>query len=103
MPSGWVLTWLCHPNAQMEYMEFSELQGEVTPRMRSILIDWMIEVQVNFSLVQETLYLAVNILNRFISLVPIARDRLQLVGAAALLVASKHEEVRTPTCTPPAG
>jgi len=87
----------------MEYMEFSELQGEVTPRMRSILIDWMIEVQVNFSLVQETLYLAVNILNRFISLVPIARDRLQLVGAAALLVASKHEEVRTPTCAPPAG
>jgi len=79
-------------------MKFSELQGEVTPRMRSILIDWMIEVQVNFSLVQETLYLAVNILNRFISIEPIARERLQLVGAAALLVASKHEEVRALLC-----
>ena len=81
---------------EQEYATSGELQGEVTPRMRAILIDWMIEVQVNFSLVQETLYLAVNLLNRYITRVPVARDKLQLVGAAALLIASKHEEIYPP-------
>lgn len=39
---------------------------EVTPKMRSVLIDWLIEVHQQFRLMQETLYLTVAIIDRFL-------------------------------------
>ena len=66
-------------------------------RMRGILVDWLIEVHARFRLLPETLFLCVNIIDRFLSLRPISIDKLQLVGITALLVASKYEEVVVPT------
>jgi len=39
---------------------------EVTPKMRSVLVDWLIEVHQQFRLMQETLYLTVAIIDRFL-------------------------------------
>lgn len=49
--------------------------------------------QVNFELSQNSLFLGVNILSRYFRLAEVDRGDLQLAGAAALLIASKHEEV----------
>jgi G2/mitotic-specific cyclin-B, other len=64
--------------------------------MRSILVDWLIEVHMKFRLEQETLYLCVNILDRYLSRVKVERKELQLVGVTALLLASKYEEIYPP-------
>jgi G2/mitotic-specific cyclin 2 len=66
-------------------------------RMRGILVDWLIEVHARFRLLPETLFLCVNLVDRFLSSRPIGVDKLQLVGITALLVASKYEEVMAPT------
>lgn len=64
--------------------------------MRSILVDWLIEVHMKFRLEQETLYLCINILDRYLSRVRVERKQLQLVGVTALLIASKYEEIYPP-------
>ena len=72
------------------------LQPELNSTMRSILIDWMVEVHMKFRLLPETLYLCINILDRYLSCVPVPRKRLQLVGVTSLLVACKYEEIYPP-------
>lgn len=71
-------------------------QTELNERMRAILIDWMVEVQVQFRLKTETLYLAISIVNRYLASNVVKRSTLQLVGVCALFIASKYEEVRPP-------
>jgi cyclin B len=64
--------------------------------MRSILIDWLVEVHLKFKLLAPTLFLTINVLDRFLESTPIARNKLQLAGVSALLVASKYEEIYPP-------
>lgn len=59
--------------------------------MRTILVDWLIEVQENFELFHETLYLGVKLVDLYLSKKEVAREYLQLVGATCLLIASKFE------------
>ena len=68
-------------------------QSDLTPSMRAILVDWLVEVQQNFELSHETLYTAVKITDRYLDRQNemIAKDRLQLIGAAALNIACKFE------------
>jgi G2/mitotic-specific cyclin 2 len=65
-------------------------------RMRGILVDWLIEVHAKFRLLPETLFLCVNIVDRFLSKRIIDMEKFQLVGVAALLIASKYEEMMAP-------
>lgn len=66
--------------------------------MRAILVDWLIEVHIKFKLLPETLFLTVNIIDRFLTIVkPIKRAKLQLVGVTALMIATKYEEIYPPT------
>lgn len=70
-----------------------------SPKMRSVLIDWLVDVQQQFKLLPETLYLTVSILDRFMSADSgrdIHRSRLQLVGISAMFIASKLEEIYAP-------
>lgn len=70
---------------------------EVTPKMRCVLVDWLVEVHQQFRLMQETLYLTVSIIDRFLqSFRSIDRKRLQLVGVTAMFIASKYEEMYSP-------
>ena len=64
--------------------------------MRGILIDWLVEVAEEYRLEAETLYLAVNYIDRFLSHVPVNRSKLQLVGVTCMLVAAKYEEIHPP-------
>lgn len=45
----------------------STVQTEVTPHMRSVLVDWLVEVQESFELNHETLYTAVKMLDIYLS------------------------------------
>ena len=65
--------------------------------MRSILVDWLIEVHAKFRLLPETLYLAINIVDRFLSERVVSLVKLQLVGLTSLFIASKYEEVIPPS------
>ncbi|XP_057693664.1 G2/mitotic-specific cyclin-B2 isoform X2 [Corythoichthys intestinalis] len=69
------------------------MQGyEITGRMRALLVDWMVQVHSRFQLLQETLYLSVAVLDRFLQVQPVSRRKLQLAGVTAMLVACKYEE-----------
>lgn len=72
------------------------LQTELEWKMRGILVDWLLEVHSRFRLLPETLFLAVNIIDRFLSCKIVQLDRLQLVGVTAMFIASKYEEVLSP-------
>lgn len=76
--------------------KYMENQNELEWKMRGILVDWLLEVHTRFRLLPETLFLAVNIIDRFLSTKVVQLDRLQLVGVTAMFIASKYEEVLSP-------
>nr|GMC94833.1 G2/mitotic-specific cyclin-2-like [Ipomoea batatas] len=71
-------------------------QPDINERMRAILIDWLIEVHHKFELREETLFVTVNLIDRFLEKQGIVRKKLQLVGLVAMLLACKYEEVAVP-------
>lgn len=72
-------------------------QVDINKKMRGILIDWLIDVHIKFELMHETLFLMINLIDRFLSVVcTITRKDLQLVGLTAMLVAAKYEEIWPP-------
>lgn len=75
---------------------YMDHQEELEWKMRGILVDWLIEVHTRFRLLPETLFLAVNIVDRFLSCKVVPLDKLQLVGITAMFIASKYEEVLSP-------
>ncbi|KAJ7966114.1 Cyclin [Quillaja saponaria] len=77
-----------------KYME--KLQQDITPTMRGVLIDWLVEVSEEYKLVPDTLYLTVNLIDRFLSRNLIEKQRLQLLGITCMLLASKYEEICAP-------
>lgn len=80
------------PNAR--YLE--HFQADVNAKMRAILIDWLVEVAEEYKLCADTLYLTVNYIDRFLSVYPVQRSQLQLVGVACMWVAAKYEEIYPP-------
>lgn len=75
---------------------YMENQPHINERMRSILVDWLVEVHLKFKLVPETLYLTINLIDRYLERQEVSRPRLQLVGVTSLLIASKYEEIYPP-------
>ncbi|XP_070044360.1 putative cyclin-B3-1 isoform X4 [Nicotiana tomentosiformis] len=75
---------------------YMETQKEITPQMRGILINWLIEVHLKFDLMQETLFLMVTLLDYYLSLARVKKNDLQLVGLTSLLLASKYEDLFHP-------
>ncbi|XP_076899276.1 G2/mitotic-specific cyclin S13-7-like [Bidens hawaiensis] len=76
--------------------DYKHSQPEINDKMRAILIDWLIEVHNKFELQNETLYLTINIIDRFLAAETVARRELQCVGMSAMLIASKYEEIWAP-------
>ncbi|NXW94573.1 CCNB1 protein, partial [Alopecoenas beccarii] len=74
------------------------LDGQkITGNMRAMLIDWLVRVQIKFELHDETLYMTLAIIDRFIQDNAVTKRTLQLVGVTAMFIASKYEEVCSPT------
>ncbi len=97
-----------HPNPH-----YMKKQQDITEGMRCILVDWLVEVTEEFKLDQQTLYMALSIVdrylqwrmkilqhlfpsNRFLSSMSVMRSKLQLVGGTAIYIASKFEEIFPP-------
>ena len=72
---------------------YMERQPQINEKMRSVLVDWLVSVQTQFKLKSETLYLTVNIIDRYLGCSEVQRCKLQLVGATSLFIAAKYEEV----------
>jgi len=71
-------------------------QTDINVKMREILVDWLVEVHLKFKLQPETLYLTVNLIDRFLERRAVSRTKLQLVGCTAMLIAAKYEEIYAP-------
>jgi len=90
------------------YLRQLERRGAVRPdclagcptndKMRAVLVDWLVEVQIQFKLLQETLFTTVDTIDRFLAVEgkTIARTKLQLVGVSAMFLTAKIEEVYAP-------
>jgi len=72
--------------------DYMETQPEITATMRSVLVDWLVEIQESFELNHETLYTAVKLTDLYLSKRTEGKNDLQLVGACALLIACKVDE-----------
>ena len=67
-------------------------QAQINWSMRAILLDWMMEVCMEFGLKRETFHYGVNYIDRYLSAVPnIQKVELQLIGVTAIYMASKVE------------
>ena len=69
-------------------LQYMKKQTDINSSMRSILIDWLVEVAEEYKLQPQTLFLTVNYIDRFLSQMSVLRGKLQLVGAACMLVAT---------------
>lgn len=76
---------------------YMKRQNDINENVRAILIDWLISVHAKFKLLPETLYLTVNLIDRYLSHFKVQKNQVQLVGVAALLIATKYEEIYPPT------
>ena len=81
------------PKAEYDYMKN---QKEINDKMRSILIDWIIDVHFKFGFTDETLFMTVSIIDRYLTVTKIKRSNFQLLGITALMIACKHEEIDLP-------
>lgn len=78
------------------YLLNKKSRFHVRPVMRSILVDWLIEVHEKFQCVPETLLLALNIMDRFLSKNKVSLSKLQLLAVTSLFIAAKFEEINAP-------
>jgi G2/mitotic-specific cyclin 1/2 len=76
------------------YMAF---QTETDWTMRTTLIDWLLQVHMRYHMLPETLWIAVNIIDRFLSVRVVSLSKLQLVGVTAMFIAAKYEEILAPS------
>ena len=72
-------------------------QRSITAEMRAILVDWMVDVSQKFKLLPQTLFMAVGLLDRFMSLRQVEQSKLQLAGITCVMIIGKYEEIFPPT------
>uniref|UniRef100_A0A3B3RL83 Cyclin E1 n=1 Tax=Paramormyrops kingsleyae TaxID=1676925 RepID=A0A3B3RL83_9TELE len=76
---------------------FMERHPHLQPKMRAILLDWLMEVCEVYKLHRETFYLAQDFFDRFMATQRnILKTTLQLIGISALFIAAKLEEIYPP-------
>ncbi|KAJ7544944.1 hypothetical protein O6H91_09G099800 [Diphasiastrum complanatum] len=78
------------------FPDYMSKQADINEKMRAILVDWLIEVHLKFKLMPETLFLTMNLIDRYLSAQNVSRRHLQLVGVTAMLLAAKYEEIWAP-------
>ncbi|CAB3999676.1 cyclin B [Paramuricea clavata] len=76
---------------------YIKVHAHINERMRAILVDWLVQVHDKFRLLQETLFLSISYLDRYLAVdTTVQKCDLQLIGVTAMLLASKIEEIYTP-------
>ncbi|BGP35517.1 B-type cyclin [Rhodotorula toruloides] len=83
--------------ASMPNPRYMDHQSEIEWPMRATLIDWLLQVHMRYHMLPETLWIAVNIIDRFLSNRVVSLVKFQLVGVTAMFIASKYEEIMAPS------
>lgn len=88
-----------HQSQTLPDVNSIDIQTEIQWFMRPYLLDFLVEAHAAFQLLPETLFLAVNLLDRYCSRRVVYKRHYQLVGCAALLIAAKYgdKKDRVPT------
>mmetsp|Transcript_16082 Transcript_16082/g.31501 ORF Transcript_16082/g.31501 Transcript_16082/m.31501 type:complete len:431 (-) Transcript_16082:431-1723(-) len=73
------------------------MQNDINHTMRSILVDWLVEVGQEYQLSSQTFFLTINYIDRLLSNVAVNRSKLQLLGITCMLIAAKYEEIYPPS------
>lgn len=73
-----------------------KVQTEIKDTSRAFLIEWIIDVHRKFRLTPECLYVAIYIIDQFMSRKKIQKNQLHLLGVSTLFLASKYEEIYPP-------
>ena len=81
---------VCNSEINPNYFEY---QIEINQTMRSILIDWLIDVHYKFKFNEETFYITIYIIDSYLSKRIIQRNKFQLLGISSLFIASKLNEI----------
>ena len=68
-------------------------QPQINKQMRHLLVDWMVEVQQQLEFNHEVLYLSVKLLDLYLNSRRIEKEKLQLLGGAAMFIACKFEVI----------
>jgi hypothetical protein len=76
--------------------EYMDGQDYLTWEMRQTLVDWLLQVHLRYHMMPETIWIAINIIDRFLTKRVVSIAKLQLVGVTAILIASKYEETLAP-------
>jgi cyclin B len=71
-------------------------QKDINEIMRSILVDWLVDVTEKFQMNPQTLFMSIDLLDRYLSLKEISRSKLQLLGICCLMIVGKYEEIYPP-------
>ncbi|XP_024122826.1 G1/S-specific cyclin-E2 [Oryzias melastigma] len=92
--------WIKMINKELSYVHdksYLQRHPKLQPKMRSILLDWLLEVSEVYSLHRQTAYLAQDYFDRYmLTQEDVSKDILQLIGITALFIASKIEEIYPP-------
>lgn len=91
-----VTYWFASEDKHRPAPDYLRHQPDLNGKMRELLIDWLQEVAVRFRFQPETMFLAVALVDRFLSRKAVNRKKLQLVGCVGLILAAKYEETYTP-------
>ena len=74
-----------------------KLQSQINENIRAQLVDHIVQVHAKFKLLPETLFLTINLIDRFLAKHQIQAGDMRLLGISAMLIATKYEEIYPPT------
>lgn len=77
--------------------DYIDGQPELTWDMRQTLVNWLLNVHLRYHMLPETLWIAINIVDRFLSKRVVSVAKVQLVGVTAMFIAAKYEEILAPS------
>lgn len=85
---------------KMRNSKLFHIKSNYLPRMRAILLDWIMEVCEVYHLRRVTYYLSVDYIDRYLTIKPtVPKTQLQLLGISCLFIAAKLEEIYPPKLT----
>ncbi|XP_050527673.1 G2/mitotic-specific cyclin-B3 [Daktulosphaira vitifoliae] len=87
-----IFKYLRNREEQFVITDYISDQSELTPRHRAIVVNWLVNLQENFGLNHEVLYMAVKLIDLYLIKNETPKDKFQLLASAALLLASKIDE-----------
>ena len=89
-------------NENINYPEYSnnlfsnQKSEKINSKTRAIVIDWLAHIHYKLKLKEETLYLSINIMDRFTKKTPFNLNKYQLISICSFLIASKFEDIYPP-------